>query len=431
MTFISKGNPAPVHWHRPAWLKPGRRLPDTEITQSIPLSVAFVSSIAQVPNALGSSSFPEPLEGKWIYEVLERSGLESQFTLLYALVFQVNTLAAVAPAFVMDMPMESACPEKLLKTLKAIGRVVPSILYQRTLFVGYPSGAEGTIGIVPGIDRREVLLALQREFKKKARDFKAELIIWRGMPAGISQEFETLTKRGRLFRAKCLPSTILKFKSQNKEDYFAQLTAAHRWAVKRNLKRSAAAVCVSTQVLQHPAPEVLEEMYGLFRQTYLRSKIKFEELNMAWFAQVAALPTTYFMAMREAKTGEMIAATAYFDKKPMLIARHVGFDYSKPLSWMLYYRLWDALVDWALSNGFTSIYSGPMSYAAKIQTGHELIPLFNYLWHRNPFMHAIYKAVAQRLDWAALDDDLAKYFKAHPDASAAASAPCPNGSEAN
>ena len=81
---------------------------------------------------------------------------------------------------------------------------------------------------------------------------------------------------------------------------------------------------------------------------------------------------------------------------------------------MLYFRLWDALVDWALSKGFTSILTGATSYSAKIETGHELIPLFNYIWHRNPVIHAIYRAVAQKLDWAKLDQGLAKFLKAHP-----------------
>lgn len=413
MAFLTRGNSTSFHWLplRPA-LAPGAAL-----------SVRFVNSAAEIPGGPGAAGFPAPIEGPWVYEALERSGLGNRLIFFYALVFREGAPIAAAPAFVIDVPMEEACPEKLRKTLKAIGKLVPPILYQKTLFVGYPGSPEGIVGIVPGENRPAALFALQEAFERKARELGAELIIWRSMPEGISQDLERLVKQDKLFRTKSLPGAILKLKSQSKEDYFGQLTAAHRWALKRNLRRSAEAVSVSLEVLQRPRPGMLEEMLKLFQQTGLKAKFKSEEMTYAWFEHIAALPTTYFMAMRDARTGETIAATAFFDRKPMLVARHAGFDYSKPMSWMLYYRLWDALVDWALANGFTSIYSGPTSYAAKIQTGHELIPLFNYLWHKNAFLHVIYRAVARRLDWAALDEDLAKHFKAHPEEAARAGAP--------
>jgi hypothetical protein len=102
-----------------------------------------------------------------------------------------------------------------------------------------------------------------------------------------------------------------------------------------------------------------------------------------------------------------------------LINKYLGLDYTKPKAW-LYFRLWDAAVDWALSEGFTSIHSGQTTYPAKIEMGHELIPLVNYVWHRNPLFHAIYGRIAGGLDWAKLDEGLASYLKAHPAEAAAA-----------
>jgi hypothetical protein len=98
-----------------------------------------------------------------------------------------------------------------------------------------------------------------------------------------------------------------------------------------------------------------------------------------------------------------------------LINKHVGFDYSKPKSWMLYFRLWDAVVEWALANGFASIHSGQTAYRAKMEMGHKLIPLVNYVRHRNPLLHAIYHGIAGSLDWSKVDEGLAIFLKAHPD----------------
>jgi hypothetical protein len=383
--------------------------------QSAPLTVTFVDSVAAIPAELGAGGFPRPLEGDWLYSVLEQSGLKDQFTFLYAVVHQRASPVAAAPLFVMDLPMERVCPEKLLKTLRTIARVLPSVLFQRTLFVGSPGAAQSAIGVRPGTSRRAVLLALQSAFEKKARDLKAELIIWRDIPASFWEDFEWLTAHSRLFRAASLPGAIMRFRSARKEDYLDQLKPTHRRALKRKLRRSASLVDVTVHIVQHPEPILFEEMFALFRQTYLRARMTFEDLSRTWFEKISECPTTSFLFLRETRTGAMIAVTACFDCSPMLVARHVGFDYGKPRSWLLYFRLWDALVDWALSEGFSSILTGGTSYSAKIETGHDLIPLVNYIWHRNIVVHAVYRAVAQTLDWTKLDKGLAKFLKAHPD----------------
>jgi hypothetical protein len=409
MTFINEHNDIPDELVRRS-----RQLRDADERRGALLTVTFVNSVAEIPAELETDGFPTPLEGRWLYRALEQSGLEDQFTFLYALVYERGAPVAAAPLFVMDVPMERVCPEKLLKILKTIARILPSILFQRTLFVGSPGAAQGTIGLRSGASRRAVLFALQSSIEEKARDLKAELIIWRDMPASMAPDLEWLTERSRLFRAPSLPGAIVRLPSARKDDYLGQLKASRRGALKRKLRRSAALLDITAQMVQHPAPALLDEMVGLFRQTYLRARMKFEDLNRTWFEKIGDLPTTYFLFLREKQTGAMLAVTACFASGSMLIARHVGFDYGRPPSWMLYLRLWDALVDWALSRGFTSILSGAMSYSAKIETGHDLIPLFNYIWHRNPVIHAIYRAVAQKLDWAKLDQGLAKFLKAHP-----------------
>ncbi len=384
--------------------------PDTAYT------VTFVNSAAEIPDEVWAATFSPPLEGRWFYEALERSDLDGQFTFLYARISQSGVPVGVAPAFVMDVPIEQVTPEKLLKPLRTVARFLPSILYQRTLFLGCPCSTEGAVGIVPGADRRAVLLSLQDALEQKARELRAELIVWKDMPESHSVDLDWVTKRRRLLRAVSLPGTRVKFSSPRKSDYLGQLKASRRWALKNKLKIGAAQADLAVEIIQHPTTDVLDDIYALFRQTYLKSKMKFEELNRTWFVQIAQLPTTYFIVLREKQTGATIAFMTCFDCGSSLINKHVGFDYDKPKSWMLYFRLWDAAVDWALSRGFTSIHSGQTTYGAKIEMGHDLIPLVNYVQHRNVLLHSIYRRIAGALDWAKLDEGLALFLKAHPGA---------------
>ena len=123
-----------------------------------------------------------------------------------------------------------------------------------------------------------------------------------------------------------------------------------------------------------------------------------------------------FIILREKVTGEMIAFMLCFDLGERLINMFIGMDYSRPKEWMLFFRLWEAVVDLALSRGFSAVVSGRSSYEVKIEVGHKLIPLNNYCRHRNIFLHGIYHFLAQRVDWASLDEALARFLKAHPDA---------------
>ncbi|MCX7172217.1 MAG: hypothetical protein NTY41_18585, partial [Proteobacteria bacterium] len=97
-----------------------------------------------------------------------------------------------------------------------------------------------------------------------------------------------------------------------------------------------------------------------------------------------------------------------------VINKFVGIDYARPREWLLYFRLWEAALDWALSRGARSIQSGQTGYAPKIELGHRLVSLTNYCSHRNPLIHLIYAQVAKTVSWATLDQDLARYLKAHP-----------------
>jgi hypothetical protein len=112
----------------------------------------------------------------------------------------------------------------------------------------------------------------------------------------------------------------------------------------------------------------------------------------------------------------MVAFMLCFDAGERLINnKFIGIDYGKPKEWLLYFRLWDAAVDWALSRGFSSIQSGQTAYAPKIEMGHRLVPLTNYCQHRYILIHAIYRAVAKMVDWSGLDGELALFLKAHPE----------------
>ena len=160
--------------------------------------------------------------------------------------------------------------------------------------------------------------------------------------------------------------------------------------------------------------QTLDAIFNLFWQTYEKSTSKFERLTRKFFEVFAEKQATLFIILRENVTGEIVAFQLCFDMGNRLVSMYIGIDYSRPKKWMLYFRLWEAVLDLALARGFPAIVSGRSSYEVKIETGHKLVRLNNYCRHRNVLFNIIYGVVAQRVDWASLDGDLARFLKADP-----------------
>ena len=383
------------------------------------LSVRIVASAAEIPEALWDACFPPPLEGRWWYQALEASGLDDQFTFAYALIHADERPVGIAPLFVMTVPLGLAVPEWLRPILSIPARMLPFLADPRTLFVGSPCGEEGTVGLLGDVDRRAALIALQDALEAEAQRRDAAMIIWKDFPSADEEDFTWLATRRRLFRLTGFPGTMIDLPKPSKDAYYAALKSSHRTSLKRKLRRSAERVEIAVAAIQNPDDKTLDEIFALFWQTYEKAPTKFERLNRGFFAAIAAKPVSYFVLLRERQSGDLIAFKLCFALGNRVIHKFIGIDYRRPRDWMLYFRLWDATLDWCLARGATSIQTGQTGYAAKIETGHRLVPLTNYCQHRNGFMHKLFGVFAKRIRWQTLDDDLARYLKAHPEADAA------------
>jgi peptidoglycan biosynthesis/recognition FemAB-like protein len=377
-------------------------------------SVAFVESARAIDAALWDACFAPPLEGRWWYETLEDSGLEDQFRFLYAVIRQDEKPVGIAPAFVMNFPVALVAPDALQPLVRLLGRIAPSLALPRTLFVGSPCADEGTVGLLTGIDHRAALIALQRALGDQTRALDAPLLVWKDVPPAADADMAWLAERDRLFRVVSFPGTLVEL-GASKEEYFGRLKGSRRHNVRKKIRRSAGQVAIAIEVVHSPPAAVLAEVFALFTQTYERATTRFERLGPAFFARVAREPVAHFILLREARSRELVAFMLCFDLGARLVNKFVGLDYARPKEWLLHFRLWDAALDWALARGAREIQSGQTGYAPKIETGHRLVPLANYCMHRNAIVHRLAALAARGIDWASLDDDLARYVRAHPE----------------
>jgi hypothetical protein len=376
-------------------------------------SVQFLASESEISPALWDACFPPPIEGRWWYETLENSGFEDQFTFAYGVVLEGARPVGIAPIFLMNVPLSSAVAPWLRPATRVLEKIVPSVFRPRTLFVGSPGAEEGTVGLLPGVDRRNALLTLQRAFETEARRLGASMITWKDFPESYDSDLNWVAHERKMFPMISYPNSIVALPTDRKEDYLAKLKSSRRNKLKKKIRLSHENIDVEIDIVKEPDEATLNRMFDLYLQNFKKADVIFEVLNRRFFESVATKSASYFIVMREKPTHEVIAFVLCFDTGKQILNKYIGIDYDRPRDEFLYFRLWEAAVDFALSKGASAVKSGQTAYEAKIEMGHTLIPLTNYCKHRNFILHAIYRAIAKRINWQTLDEQLARYVKAH------------------
>ena len=375
-------------------------------------TVNWVDSESEIAPELWQAYFPAPYEGHWWYQVMERCGIQDQFTFLYAVVSDSSGTIAIAPAFVMNVPMRLVLPPAILPLANLIGHIVPSALYQRTLFIGSPCSDEGHVGMLDGANRLAVLNSIELAMVSKAKQLQASMRVWKDFPQQYAIDFTSLN--AHLFKVVSFPGTSVELPDATKDGYLATLKSSRRNKLKKKL-RLAAESPVDVEVIQQPDSEILNELFNLFWQTYEKGGTKFERLNRKFFDLIAAETNSHFVILREQSNGKIVAFMLCFALGDQVINKFIGIDYQQPKEWFLYFKLWEAAVDWAAGIGAKSIQSGQTGYAPKIELGNQLVPLTNYCAHLNPVINWVYAKIAKTINWDTLDADLAVYLKAYPD----------------
>jgi len=377
------------------------------------VSVRWVQSADAIPAELWEQCFPPPLEGRWWYAALEHAGLEDQFTFSYALLMRGGDAIGIAPAFLMDVPLDIVAPPSLARLLRSLGAWFPRLRYQRTLFIGSPCSDEGAVGLAPGVRLRDVTAIIQDAANERARAAVASAIVWKDFPGTAAAELDVLCTERSLFKLVSYPGTIVPRLEGSFEGYLKILNAAKRNSLKRKLKRSRAMGALDVSVIQHPDEPLLNEIFNLFWQTYLNGKTSFERLTPQFFRLIAGEDVSHFILLRVPETGKLAAFMLCFHLGDRVINKFIGLDYAYARDWHLYFRLWEEAVDWASKSGATELQSGQTGYMAKLDLGHKLAPLTNYCMHRNPFIHRLFDFAARYISWSTLDDDLEIYLRAH------------------
>ncbi len=391
------------------------------------IQIEFVDSCKDIDRDLWDRSFPLTVEGWFWYETLESCGLEDQFKFTYALIKRDQEYVGVAPCFVHDLPMSLVAPPAVARVFEAASRVFPQAGYQRTFFVGSPCGEEGTIGLLPGCALEDVIAPLSQAITKRARQLKAVMVVFKDCLANTSPAMQKICAEQRFFLITSYPGTELRLPGTSIDDYFAALKRSRRHNFKKKLRRSKAELELETTYVKRPSDEEVTELFALFMQTYEKGKTKFEKLSVEFFKQIREAEPAWFILQRDKKSGKMVTFMLVFKLGGKLVNKYIGLDYRLGGNVFLYFRQFEAALQFAYEQKMSLFQSGQTGYRAKLDLGHDLIAMQNCCRHTNALINVVYGYLSRDITWSTLDSDLETFLAAHkegtgePEAQAAGS----------
>jgi hypothetical protein len=370
------------------------------------LRVEWRGSADDIPVEAWTECFRPPIEGRWLYTTLEQSGLEDQFSFSYALVMRRQSIIAIAPVFTAILPISLIAPDFISWLLQLGGPLLRRLRFQKTTFVGSPCSDQGNVGTSPGVSLADVAPILQKAVWEFGARNRCANVVWKDFPESSWPTLRGLVRSAGLCEVVSFPGTQIRDIGRNFDEYLRGLSVKRRHNLRKKLRLSKSEIEIAADIVVSADDALIEEIWPLFQNTYNKSTTRFERLTKRFWNVVAMQPQTRLIVLRETRERKVVAFMLTSVEGKRAINKYIGIDYSLGTKSFLYFRLWEEFLKWAIRIGADSVQSGQTSYQAKLDLGHELVPLRNFFRYRNPLMHRIASIVARRITWGTLDETL-------------------------
>ena len=360
--------------------------------------------LAQCPR--WADAFAERRKDHRYHELLEDTlsqGLEHRY---FAIRDARGEVRAVQPFVILDQDLLVGVDLRVRRAAAEVRRLWPGFLMLRTMMVGCAAG-EGHLDGPPAA-RAANAGALAAAILGHARSAKASLIALKEFPAEYRAPLRCFLDRG-FTRVPSMPMTKLGLAYADFDDYARRaLNSSTRRKLRKKFDAAARSAPITMSEVTDAAP-LVGELYPLYLSVYERSKLHFEKLTPAFFAQIGQrMPDkARFLIWRQ--QGRIVAFALCMFEGDDFYPEYVGFDYGVALELHLYHYIVRDMISWAITHGFTQLRSSGLNYDPKLHFRHRLDPVDLYVRHRSPALNWVLKRVLPWIEPTRHDPILRKF----------------------
>ncbi|MFA6078492.1 MAG: GNAT family N-acetyltransferase [Candidatus Omnitrophota bacterium] len=347
------------------------------------LSTEIFRKIGDIPEIEWVSVFPNTIKNYRFYKAIDESEFEG-FRHYYIVIYKDGVSVGIAPCFLMDYPLDTSIEGFAKKPIARLRKAFPSVLSLKVLICGSPA-SEGRVGIAPK-NRSKTIRALIAGMEGIARTEKAAMIAFKDVPMDyIKLLGRVLTKHG-FHKIDSYPSVKMDIDFSSFEEYMKGLSHSTRKDLRRKFKKVDSLPKIDLEVCDN-IDNILDDVYGLYQQTFSRSGVQFEELPKVFFANISKhMPgeSKYFLWRINNK---LVAFNFCLASVDTLMDEYIGLDYSFAHDYHLYFVTFRDIITWCIQNNIKKYESGALTYEPKKRLDCTFSPLSIYVKHRNNLMN--------------------------------------------
>lgn len=322
--------------------------------------------------------FPEPSSAPGLLSLLQESSIDG-FHLRSIVVSKNEAPILLLPLFESRFDLSTFAEGWIKRSLRAAGRLVPSIFAPRILGVGLLVGEWSEIGIDAQVDAGTLEAAWKMAMgalQALATELKSDITAFYNfnhhgkLPGEVFRSFN---------RVQCLPCARLPVTFRSLEEYVSGLSRNMRKDLRRKLRVSHEVRVIRSRDIS----PFLGRIDKLYRQTVERCPMALGVHNRLFFEKVCervpgAEYTLYFV--RE----ELAAFNLLVVKKEAMVDKYFCMDYELGRKYNLYFLSWIENVRYCVEQGIPLYHAGQGAEKTKARLGATSIPSLILFKHRRP-----------------------------------------------
>jgi len=322
--------------------------------------------------------FPEPSSTAALLSLLQESGIDG-FHLRSIVVSRNNAPILLLPLFESRFDLSTFTEGWIKRSLRAAGRLVPSIFHPRILGVGLLVGEWSEIGIDPQIDAGTLEAAWKMALgalQALAIELKSDIVAFYNfnhhgkLPEEVFRRFN---------RVQCLPCARLPITFHSLEEYVSGLSRNVRKDLRRKMRVSDEVKVIRSRNIS----PFLDRMYKLYLQTVERCPMALGAHNRLFLEKVCervpgAEYTLYFVQE------ELVAFNLLVVKQEAMVDKYFCMDYELGRKYNLYFLSWLENVRYCVEQKIPLYHAGQGAEKTKARLGATSIPSVILFKHRRP-----------------------------------------------
>jgi len=322
--------------------------------------------------------FPEPSITAPLLSLLQESGIDG-FNLRSIVVLKDDAPILLLPLFETRFDLSTFVEGWIKKSLKAAGRLIPSLFQPRILSVGLVVGEWSEIGIDPQIDEGTLDAACKMAFsalQTLATELKSDIVAlynfnhYGKLPAELFKKFNRVQYRS---------CARLPINFNSMEEYLSRFSRAARKDLRRKMRASHEVRVIRSRTIS----PFLDRIYKLYLETVARSPLAFGAHNRLFFEKICervpgAEYTLYFVQE------ELAAFNLLVVKQQGMVDKYFCMDYGLGRKYNIYVLSWLENVRTCVERRIALYQAGQGAEKTKTHLGATLIPSFILFKHRQP-----------------------------------------------